>query len=65
VKPPRFRTHRARHVHFDLVERSVRIDDAVRPKPGAVGSHFADLRVLPAAVRLWLPPHARARRGGG
>jgi diacylglycerol kinase family enzyme len=56
--PPKISRRRAKHVHFTLEERRLRIDDAVRPKKGAVTSHFADVRVLPAAIRLWLPPQA-------
>lgn len=53
---PKFETCRARHVHLVLEDERLRIDDAVRPKPGTPRSHFADLRLLPGAVRLWLPP---------
>jgi diacylglycerol kinase (ATP) len=53
--PPRFETRRAKHVHLVLEEERLRIDDAVRPKPGAQRSHFADLGLLAGAVRLWLP----------
>lgn len=53
--PPRFETRKARHVHLVLEDEHLRIDDAVRPKPGAQRSHFADLRLLAGAVRLWLP----------
>lgn len=53
--PPRFETRKARHVHLVLEDERLRIDDAVRPKPGAQRSHFADLGLLAGAVRLWLP----------
>jgi diacylglycerol kinase family enzyme len=53
--PPKFPTRKAKHVHVVLEEERVRIDDAVRPKPDAPKSHFADLRLLKGAVRLWLP----------
>ena len=56
--PPPFETHKARHVHLVLEQERLRIDDAVRPKQGAQRSHFADLRLLQGAVRLWLPPKA-------
>lgn len=52
---PQFKTRKARHLHFVLEDEHLRIDDAVRPKPGAPRSHFADLRLLQGAVRLWLP----------
>ena len=54
--PPPFMTRKAKHVHFVLEEEKIRIDDAVRPKVGSQNSHFADLRLLQGAVRLWLPP---------
>lgn len=54
--PPHFKTRRARHVHVVLEDERLRIDDAVRPKPGAQRSHFADMRLVAGAVRLWLPP---------
>lgn len=57
--PPRFTTRKAKHVHVVLEDERIRIDDAVRPKVGALRSHFADLRLLAGAVRLWLP---RTRR---
>lgn len=53
--PPMFATRKAKHVHLVLEEERLRIDDAVRPKQGAQRSHFADLRLLQGAVRLWLP----------
>ncbi len=59
---PPFETRKAKHVHIVLEERRLRIDDAVRPKPGALRSHFADLRLLAGAVRLWLPPQQRETR---
>ncbi len=52
---PQFKTRKARHVHFALSDGHLRIDDAVRPKQDAPRSHFADLRLLQGAVRLWLP----------
>lgn len=55
TRPPQFQTRKARHLHFALAEEHLRIDDAVRPKQGAPRSHFADLRLLKGAVRLWLP----------
>lgn len=60
AKPPRLDRRRAKHVHFALAEKCLRIDDAVRPKKGAIDSHFADVRLLPGAVRLWLPPKKRS-----
>jgi len=60
AKPPRLTRHRAKHVHFELGgEKAIRIDDAVRPKKGAIQSHFAELRLLPGAVRLWVPSKKR------
>ncbi len=56
VAPPKLVTTRAKHVHFALEAEHLRVDDAVRPKRGSIQSHFADLRLLPGAVRLWLPP---------
>ena len=53
--PPAFLTRKAKHVHLVLEEERLRIDDAVRPKVGSPRSHFADLRLLQGAVRLWLP----------
>lgn len=57
--PPRFETRKAKHVHFTLEHERLRVDDQVRPKQGAPASHFADLRLLPGAVRLWLPRRRR------
>jgi diacylglycerol kinase family enzyme len=59
--PPRFPTRKAKHVHVVLEDERLRIDDAVRPKPDAPRSHFADLRLLEGAVRLWLPREAEER----
>jgi hypothetical protein len=56
VPPPALTVRRAQHVHFGLSGEPLRIDDAVRPKKGSARSHHADLRLLPGAVRLWLPP---------
>lgn len=55
TSPPAFMTRKAKHVHLVLEEERLRIDDAVRPKVGSQRSHFADLRLLHGAVRLWLP----------
>lgn len=55
ARPPHFKTRKAKHLHFALGEEALRIDDAVRPKKDAPRSHFADLRLLQGAVRLWLP----------
>ncbi len=55
ASPPQFKTRKARHLHFVLEDACLRIDDAVRPKKDAPQSHFADLRLLEGAVRLWLP----------
>ena len=57
--PPRFERRTARHVAFALQGEALRIDDAVLPREGAPASYFADLRLLPGAVRLWLPPKPR------
>ncbi|MDP2276144.1 MAG: diacylglycerol kinase family protein [Archangium sp.] len=58
---PPFETRKAKHVHIVLEEHRLRIDDAVRPKQGALRSHFADLRLLAGAVRLWLPQRRAPR----
>ncbi len=62
-RPPRFRVIRAKHVNFELRGplKHVRIDGTVRPKRGAIESHFAEVRLLPGAVRLWLAPQAARR----
>lgn len=59
--PPPFETRKAKHVHVVLESERLRIDDAVRPKVGAQRSHFADLRLLEGAVRLWLPKKSEPR----
>ncbi|MDP1823385.1 MAG: diacylglycerol kinase family protein [Archangium sp.] len=59
AQPPPFATRKAKHVHVVLEQERLRIDDAVRPRQGAPRSHFADLRLLAGAVRLWLPPAER------
>lgn len=53
---PGLDVRRAKHVRFALesAER-IRVDGTLCPKKDAPGSHFADVRVLPAAVRLWSP----------
>ncbi len=56
VAPPRLPRRRAKHVQFELANQNLRIDDTVRPRNGAAASLFADLHIVPAAVRLWLPP---------
>jgi diacylglycerol kinase (ATP) len=54
--PPTFDIRRAKHVHFSLgAAERIRVDGTTCPKKNAVGSYFADIRVLPAAVRWWLP----------
>ncbi len=60
--PPKFETRRCRHVSLRLDGEALRIDDSLRPKRGAMPSHFADLRLLPGAVRLWLPHTRRPKR---
>lgn len=60
--PPKFEKRRCRHVSLKLDGEALRIDDSLRPKKGAMSSHFADLRLLPGAVRLWLPRSKRPMR---
>lgn len=60
--PPKFETRRCRHVSFRLDGEALRIDDSLRPKKSAPSSHFADLRLLPGAVRLWLPHRKKPMR---
>lgn len=60
--PPKFETRRCSHVSLRLDGEALRIDDSLRPKKGAMSSHFADLRLLPGAVRLWLPQTKKPMR---
>lgn len=60
--PPKFETRSCRHVSLRLDGEALRIDDSLRPKKGAMPSHFADLRLLPGAVRLWLPQSKKPMR---
>jgi len=53
--PPELQVRRARHVRFELGGRAMRVDGNLRPRVGALRSEFADVRVLPGAVRVWLP----------
>ncbi len=53
--PPAFDTRRARHVMLRLHDSVLRLDDVFRSR-GGERSPFADLRIAPAAIPVWLPP---------
>lgn len=46
---------RARHVHIGLAGASARLDDEIVPARDEPPSQNLDVRLLPAAIELWLP----------
>lgn len=64
AEPPKFEIRKARHVALVLEKEKLRIDDHMLPKDGSPPSHFADLRLLKGAVRLWLPQEPKKMKRG-
>jgi diacylglycerol kinase (ATP) len=64
VPPLELEVRRAKHVHFALrTTERIRVDGGLCPKKEEPGSHFADIHMVPAAVRLWLPARCTAPSG--
>lgn len=61
-EPPPLHRVRGRHVRIALGDRQLRVDGSLHPKPNELPSPAAELRVLPGAVRVWLPKPALPAR---
>lgn len=58
ITAPALTVRRAKHIGVRLGDHGLRLDDKVRPRVGGKSSYFADIRVVPGALRVWLPPVA-------